>query len=73
MKNSINGFKVFTKGNALDLAFDVIIGVAFQGVVSFLTNNIISPIIGLFVGQNFDTLQIEVLSATITYNEFFPL
>ena len=71
MKNFMKEFKEFAlKGNVISLAVGVIIGVAFQGVVSSLTDNIISPVIGLFAGQNFDTLQVEVLGATITYGAF---
>ena len=71
MKKFLNEFKEFAlKGNVVSLAVGVIIGVAFQGVVGSLTDNIISPVIGLFSGQNFDTLQVEVLGATITYGAF---
>ena len=71
MKKFMKEFKEFVlKGNVLNLAVGVIIGVAFQGVIGSLTDNIISPVIGLFSGQNFDTLQVEVLGATITYGAF---
>lgn len=71
MKKFINEFKEFAlKGNVISLAIGVIIGVAFQGMISSLTDNIISPIIGLFSGQNFDTLKIDLLGTTITYGAF---
>ena len=71
MKTFVKEFKEFVlKGNVINLAVGVIIGVAFQGVIGSLTDNIISPVIGLFAGQNFDTLQVEVLGATITYGAF---
>jgi large conductance mechanosensitive channel len=71
MKNFFNEFKAFiSKGNVMNLAVGVIIGAAFQGVVTSLTDNILSPIIGLFAGQNFDLLKLEVFGVTIAYGAF---
>ena len=61
MKKFFNEFKTFImKGNVLDLAVAVIIGAAFQNIVTSLTDNIISPIIGLFTKMNFDQLVLQV-------------
>ncbi|MEF2782339.1 MAG: large conductance mechanosensitive channel protein MscL [Clostridium sp.] len=47
----INEFKVFImRGNVLDLAVGVIIGGAFQKIISSLVNDIIMPIISLCTG-----------------------
>jgi large conductance mechanosensitive channel len=54
----------------VSLAVGIIIGGAFQGVVSSLTDNILSPLIGLFMGQNFDALQVSFLGVTLTYGKF---
>jgi len=71
MKKFLNEFKTFAlKGNVLNLAVGVIIGAAFQGVVSSLTDNILSPIIGLLTRQNFDSLMLEVLGITLKYGAF---
>lgn len=71
MKNFFNEFKAFiSKGNVMNLAVGVIIGAAFQGVVTSLTDNILSPIIGLFAGQNFDLLKLDILGVTIAYGAF---
>lgn len=71
MKKFIQEFKAFAlKGNVMDLAVGVIIGAAFQGVVASLTENILSPIIGLFAGQNFDGLQLSFLGVTLQYGAF---
>lgn len=71
MKTFFNEFKEFAiKGNVMTLAVGMIIGLAFQDVVSSLTENIISPIIGLFVGQNFDNLELAIGGATIYYGAF---
>lgn len=64
-------FKQFAlKGNVMNLAVGVIIGAAFQNVVTSLTNNILSPFIGLFTGQNFDTLSVSILGVPILYGAF---
>jgi len=71
MKRFLKEFKEFAlKGNVLNLAVGVIIGAAFQGVVSSLTENILSPIIGLLTRQNFDSLMLEVFGITLKYGAF---
>ncbi len=71
MKKFFAEFKAFAlKGNVMDLAVGVIIGGAFSGLVTSLTDNIISPIIGLFTGQNFDGLQLSFLGITLKYGAF---
>ena len=71
MKKFFTEFKEFAmKSNVMALAVGVIIGGAFQRVVSSLTDNILSPVIGLFVARNFDKLSFEVFGVTITYGAF---
>ena len=71
MKNFFKEFKEFAlQGNVMSLAVGMIIGLAFQGVVTSLTENIISPIIGLFTGQNFDYMELEILGTTLRYGAF---
>ena len=71
MRKFLHEFKEFAfKGNVMSLAVGVIIGVAFQGVVTSLTDNILSPIIGLFVGQNLDSLTLNMLGVTLYYGAF---
>ena len=54
MKKFVQEFKEFiTKGNVLDMAIGVIIGAAFKDIVTSLTDNIISPILGVFGGVDF--------------------
>lgn len=51
MKKFLKEFKEFiSKGNVLDLAVGVIIGGAFGGIVTALTDNIIQPIINCIGG-----------------------
>lgn len=50
-RNSLGGFKKFLlRGNVVDLAVGIVIGVAFTGVVQALVKDIINPLIGLFGG-----------------------
>ena len=71
MRKFFKEFKDFAlQGNVMALAVGLIIGAAFQGIVASLTDNIISPVIGLFVGQNFDTLYIDIAGATLYYGAF---
>lgn len=58
-------FKEFTKfamrGNALDLAVGIIIGAAFGKIVSSFVNDILMPIVGLFLGKvDFSNLFINL-------------
>ena len=47
----INEFKDFiAKGNVMDMAVGIIIGAAFTAIVTSLVEDLINPIIGLFLG-----------------------
>ena len=71
LKKFLHEFKVFAlRGNVMSMAVGVIIGSAFQGVVTSLTTNLLSPIIGLFTQQNFDTLELNLLNITLRYGAF---
>lgn len=51
MKKFLEEFKAFAlKGNVMDLAVGVIIGAAFQNIVTALTENFINPLIALCTG-----------------------
>lgn len=59
------------KGNVIDLAVAVIIGIAFGAVVLSLVNDIIMPIVGVLLGGvDFASLSIQVGAATIAYGKF---
>jgi large conductance mechanosensitive channel len=65
-------FKDFAlRGNAMDLAVAVIIGGAFGNIVSSLVEDIIMPIVGIFLGGvSFTSLQISLGEANFTYGMF---
>ena len=49
---TVEEFKKFAlKGNMIDLAVGVIIGGAFNGIVSSLVNDIVMPVLSLFTGK----------------------
>lgn len=51
MKKFIEEFKAFAlRGNMMDMAVGVIIGSAFSGIVTSLTDNFINPILNLVTG-----------------------
>ncbi len=59
-------FKLFAmKGNVIDMAVGIIIGLAFGKIVTSLVNDIIMPPIGLILGGvNFTDLQVVLKAAT---------
>jgi len=62
MKNILAEFKQFImRGNVLDMAIGIIIGVAFGKVVTSLVNDIIMPPVGLLLGRvSFQDLYINL-------------
>ena len=71
MSKFMDEFKTFVlRGNVMDLAVGVIIGGAFSAITSSLVEDIISPILGMFGGKNFDELALEVNGAVIGYGKF---
>jgi large conductance mechanosensitive channel len=71
MRQFLQEFKEFAlRGNVMNMAVGVIIGASFQGVVTSLTQNILSPIIGLFAKQNFDSLVLKFWNVEIKYGAF---
>ena len=65
-------FKEFaTKGNVFDMAIGVIIGGAFQKIVTSLVNDIIMPTIAIFTGKvTFDDLALTIGNSSIKYGSF---
>lgn len=70
-KKFIGEFKDFImRGNVLDLAVGVIIGGSFKSIVDSLTNDIISPILGLFGGIDFSSKVAAIGDVDIKYGSF---
>ena len=71
MKKFIEEFKTFiSRGNVVDLAVGVVIGSNFTAIVNSLVNDIIMPIVGIFLGGiNFTELKYVITPATETTPE----
>lgn len=68
----IGEFKEFiARGNVIDLAVGVIIGGAFGKIVTSLVNDVLMPLIGIFIGGlDFTNLSIKIKDASINYGMF---
>lgn len=67
----VEEFREFiARGNVLDLAVGVIIGAAFQNLVTSLTNNIISPILGCFTEVDFSEHVLNIRTLHLKYGAF---
>jgi large conductance mechanosensitive channel len=68
----MKGFKSFLlRGNLVDLAVAVVIGVAFNAVVQALVAYIITPLISAIGGKpNFGSLRVHVGQGVISYGLF---
>ena len=63
--------KFIMRGNVIDLAVGVIIGGAFQAIVSSLVDDIVTPLLGIILGQvDFSSLAVKIGEATINYGKF---
>lgn len=71
MKNFFAEFKKFIlRGNVIDLAVGVIIGGAFQAIVSSLVDDIISPLIGLIADTDLSDMVATVGGVDIRWGAF---
>lgn len=74
-KGFINAFRAFIqRGNVMDLAVGVIIGAAFQNIVTSLTNSFIKPLIAVVTGGSQDGVVIGgtfvIRGVTFDYGSF---
>ncbi|MCX6726343.1 MAG: large conductance mechanosensitive channel protein MscL [Candidatus Shapirobacteria bacterium] len=68
----LDGFKKFIlKGNVVDLAVGVVIGISFGAVVTALVKDVITPFIGAFGGQpDFSALQFTINHSKFLIGDF---
>ena len=60
-----------SRGSVVDLAVGVIVGAAFNSLVSALTTYILNPLIGLFIGQiDLTDMKFQILGATFLIGDF---
>jgi len=71
MKSFMKEFRDFiNRGNVLDMAIGIIIGGAFTAIVTSLSNDIISPILGLFGGYDFSAYSLKFGDVANKYGSF---
>lgn len=71
MKKFMEEFKEFAlKGNVMDMAVGVIIGGAFQNIVTSLIDNIFNPLIGLLFSTDFSNVVISIGNVQIGIGSF---
>lgn len=75
MKKFFEEFKAFAiKGNAMSMAVGVIIGAAFQSIVTALTDSFINPLIQLITGGSEEGIviggQFEINGVVFNYGAF---
>ena len=72
VKKLSEDFKSFiSRGNVVDMAVGVIIGGAFGKIVTSLVNDVLTPLIGVFLGGlNFSELSFGLKDAQINYGLF---
>lgn len=72
MKDAVKDFKAFLlRGNVIDLAVGVAIGVAFGTVVTSFTKNLLTPILAIPGDQpSFADVDFSIRKATFRYGAF---
>jgi large conductance mechanosensitive channel len=64
-------FKQFLlRGNVVDLAVAVVVGVAFGAVVTSLVDNILTPIVGMVFSADFQDLDFTINDSVFRYGLF---
>ena len=68
----IDEFKTFLlRGNVVELAVAVIIGLAFTAVVTSLVDDLIMPLVAMVIGErDFSALSVTVNDAVVRYGSF---
>lgn len=68
MTNVLKEFRDFiTRGNVVDLAVAVVIGVAFTGVVNAIVEGMVTPLIGMIGNRDYSDLDFTIRGSTFEY------
>ena len=61
-------FKGFLfKGNVVDLAVAVIIGIAFAAIISAIVSGLITPLVGMIFSKDFSAMTFKINGSTFSY------
>jgi large conductance mechanosensitive channel len=68
----VKGFRAFlVRGNVVDLAVAVMVGVAFSAVITAFVKDLVTPLIAAIGGQpDFSTLSFTVNNSKFLYGDF---
>lgn len=72
MKSFLNEFREFvSRGSVVDMAVGVIVGGAFKDLAGSLVDNLINPLLGLFLGQvDLSAMVLKVGNANFKFGMF---
>lgn len=72
MKKMLQDFKAFiAKGNVVDMAIGVVMGAAFTAIVNSMVSDLITPLIGIVLGQiDLSGYTVELMGATFGVGNF---
>jgi large conductance mechanosensitive channel len=72
MRSILNEFKAFLfRGNLIDTAVGIVIGLAFAALVTAFVADLITPIIAaIFGSHDFSTLSFTINGSTFLYGDF---
>jgi large conductance mechanosensitive channel len=72
MKKMLDEFKAFAfRGNMIELAVAVVLGLAFSAVITALVDHVLMPLIAALFGQpNFSSLVLNIGDGEIRYGLF---
>ncbi len=72
MKKFLNEFKEFiARGDVMSMAIGIIIGSAFTAIVTSLVSDIVTPILGIFIGGlDFTSIALTIGDASIMFGNF---
>jgi large conductance mechanosensitive channel len=72
VRGLLSEFRTFVlRGNVVDLAVGIVIGVAFAGVVQALVRDLLTPLIAAIVGKpDFGALTFRIHGSVFRYGDF---
>ena len=56
-----------TRGNVIDLAVAVVIGLAFTAIINAIVSGLITPLIGMIAGDDYRNLDFTINDSTFEY------
>jgi large conductance mechanosensitive channel len=73
VRGLLTEFKTFVlRGNVVDLAVGIVIGIAFAAVVQALVRDILTPLIAAIFGRpDFSALSFRIHGSVFRYGDFF--